>query len=62
MQLSFNVGAMVLGLGLSKEDGYQALANACTGESTMSDFHAHVQVLVETHKISVDPEKIRRAF
>ena len=29
MQLSFNVGVMALGLDLSKDEGYQSLADVC---------------------------------
>jgi hypothetical protein len=62
MQLSFNVGVMALGLGLSKEDGYQSLANVCSGESTMRKFHDHVRELVQIYKIEVNEENIKKPF
>lgn len=62
MQLSFNVGAMALGLNLNKEEGYQFLANVCLGEATMAEFHEHLRLLVATHKVLVDEENTKKPF
>ena len=62
MQFSFNVGVMALGLELSKEDGYQALANVCGGQIKMNEFHDHVGVLLKSRNIEVDEENIKKPF
>ncbi len=62
MQFSFNVGVMVLGLDVSKEEGYQYLANVCQGESSMNEFHTHVRSLLSNRGIEVSEENIRRPF
>ena len=62
MQFSFNVGVMSLGLDLSKEDGYQSLADVCLGNLPMSEFHNHVRLLLESHEIKVSQENIERPF
>lgn len=62
MQFSFNVGVMALGLDLSKEEGYQALANVCEGTSSMSEFHNHVRSLLANREIVVNEENVNRSF
>lgn len=62
VQLAFNVGAMALGLNLSKEDGFLALSNARQGTSSMEEYRQHIQSLVLSHKILVDESKITRPF
>jgi hypothetical protein len=62
MQFSFNVGVMALGLELSKEEGYQSLADVCQGKSSMYEFHNHVRSLLATRGITISEENIRRPF
>lgn len=62
IQLTFNVGAMSLGLNLSKEDGYKFFTSVSSGEKTLSQFHEHVKKLVEGHEIEVRKENIERPF
>jgi len=62
MQFSFNVGVMALGLDLSKQDGYQSLADVCQGKLLMSEFHDHVRSLLTGRKIEINEENIKRPF
>ena len=62
VQLGFNMGAMALGLSLSKEDGFLALANARQGKTTMPEFREHLQKVIESHKVIVDPTQVARPF
>lgn len=62
VQLGFNMGAMALGLGLSKEDGFLALSNARNGSISMEDFHKHVRAITLSHKIVVDEGNVGRVF
>ncbi|MFA6268329.1 MAG: hypothetical protein WCW13_04440 [archaeon] len=62
VQLSFNMGAMALGLSLSKEEGYFSLQNARNGSISMEKFHEHLKSLILSHKIVVDETKIARPF
>lgn len=62
MQFSFNVGVMALGLGLSKEDGYQSLADVCQSNTSMSDFHNHVRSLLASRNIEINEENVTRPF
>lgn len=62
VQLGFNMGALSLGLNLSKEEGFLALANAREGKISMADFNKHIRAIVDTHGVIVDEEKVNRAF
>jgi hypothetical protein len=62
VQLGFNMGAMALGLEISKEEGFLVLQNARTGSISMEEFNKHLISLVNSHKIIVDEEKIARPF
>lgn len=62
MQFSFNVGVMALGLDLSKEEGYQSLADVCQGKSSMRKFNDHVRSLLIERGIKVNEENIKRSF
>ncbi len=62
VQLGFNMGAMALGLNLSKEDGFLMLSNARQGHISMKEFHEHVRSLVFSHKIVIDGAKVARPF
>ncbi|MBU2406525.1 MAG: hypothetical protein KKA26_00915, partial [Nanoarchaeota archaeon] len=62
VQLGFNMGAMALGLNLSKEDGFLALSNAREGKISMEKFHKHIRVITLSYKITVDEGKVLRPF
>jgi len=62
IQLGFNMGAMALGLSLSKEDGFLALSNARDETISMEKFHEHIKSVILSHKIVVDEAKIARPF
>ena len=62
VQLGFNMGAMALGLGLKKEDGFLALSDAREGKISMQTFQEHLRTLVVLHKVEVDEAKIARPF
>lgn len=62
MQFSFNVGVMALGLGLSKEEGYQYLADVCQDKLSMSEFHNHIRLLLVKREIVVNEANINRPF
>ncbi len=62
VQLGFNMGAMALGLALSKEDGFLSLQNARQGSISMTEFRNHLKDLVVLHKIEVDEDRISRPF
>ena len=62
VQLGFNMGVMALGLELTKEDGFLALASVREGVTSMQSFHSHVRQLVATHSVPVQEENILRPF
>lgn len=62
VQLGINMGAMALGLDLSKEDGFLALANVRKGVISMQAFREHIKSVVETQKVEVNAEQIARPF
>ena len=62
VQLGFNMGAMALGLSLSKEDGFLALANARRGDLTMPTFREHLKRVIATYNVEVDEAQIARPF
>jgi hypothetical protein len=62
VQLGFNMGAMALGLNLSKEEGFLILSNAREGNISMENFHKHIRDITLSYKIIVDEEKIARPF
>ena len=62
VQLGFNMGAMALGLDLSKNDGFLALANARLGVMSMNEFHQHIRRLVLENGVVVDDQKVARPF
>jgi hypothetical protein len=62
MQFSFNYGVMALGLDLTKEEGYDALASVCLGQSTMRDLHTHIRALMASRNIAVNEERVARPF
>ena len=62
VQLGFNMGVIALGLSLTKEEGFLALANARQGIITMQEFREHLKQLIDSHKIQVDEAQIAREF
>jgi hypothetical protein len=62
VQLSFNMGVVALGLKLTKEEGFQALANTREGLISMRQFHDHLKLLIKSHQIKIDKTKIARPF
>lgn len=62
VQLGFNMGVVALGLKLTKEEGFQPLAQVREGRISMRDFRDHVRSLVTSHHINVDEAKIARPF
>lgn len=62
VQVGFNMGVVAHGLELSKEDGYQALANVRQGLVPMQTFRKHIQSLVTSHAVTVDETNIARPF
>lgn len=62
VQLSFNMGAVALGLNLTKEESFLILANARQGIISMNVFREHMKALIDSHKIQVDKTRIARKF
>lgn len=62
VQLGFNMGAMALGLGLTKEDGFLALSDARQGNISMDAFREHLRTIIDSRKIAVDEAKISKPF
>lgn len=62
VQLGFNIGVVALGLSLTKEEGFQVLANARQGIISMQAFREHMKALIDSHKIPVDKAQIARQF
>jgi len=62
VQLGFNVGVIALGLKLSKEESFQALADAREGRISMQKFRDHLKSLITSHQVKVDEVKIARPF
>jgi hypothetical protein len=62
VQLAFNMGAVALGLKLTKADGFQALADAREGRVSMQAFRDHLRSVIASHNVEVDEAKIARPF
>ena len=62
VQLGFNMGAMALGLSLTKEDSFLSLSNACQGSVSMQVFRKHMKALIASHKVEVNETKVARPF
>ncbi len=62
VQLAFNMGAMALGLNLTKDESFQILSNAREGKITMLAFRSHLQSLITKHQVKVDETRIARPF
>lgn len=62
VQLGFNMGAMAMGLNLSKDEGFLALSNARNGNISMAKFHERVKSIILSHKIVVDGAKVAKPF
>ena len=62
VQLGFNIGVVSLGLKLTKEQGFQPLADAREGKITMQAFRSHLKSVIDSHQVKVDEAKIARPF
>ena len=62
VQLGFNMGAVALGLNLSKEDGFLALHSAHQEHMSMADFRKHLKLVITSHGMLVSGENIARTF
>ena len=62
VQLGFNVGAIALGLDLSKEDGFLALANLRKGIISMEEFHEHIRSIVKSYNVVIDEAMVDLPF
>ena len=62
VQLGFNMGAMALGLSLTKEDGFLALSNARQGNISIQAFREHLKTVVNKYNIEVDEAMVNRPF
>ena len=62
VQLGFNMGVMALGLGLTKEEGFDALASAREGHISMSELHHHTRTLAEKMNVPVNEENVIKPF
>ena len=60
VQLSFNMGVMSHGLGLTKEDGYDFIAGACSEKIAVKELHEHVRNIVESKEVPVKEENVNR--
>jgi len=56
------MGAMALGLSLTKQEGFQALSDARSGLVSMQEFREHLKSLIISHKVEVDEAKIAKSF
>lgn len=62
VQLGFNMGIMAHGLGLTKEDGFQALSNVRQEIISMQVFREYIKSLLISHGVKVDEVNIARSF
>lgn len=62
VQLGFNMGVVALGLKLTKEEGFQALADVREGRTSMEAFRKHLRDLVASRNVAVDEAMIARPF
>tara|TARA_B100000508_G_scaffold53461_1_gene41407 strand:- start:2577 stop:2852 length:276 start_codon:yes stop_codon:yes gene_type:complete len=62
VQLGFNMGVTAHGLNLTKEQGFDALANTRQGNVTMQELHEHILEIVEQMSVPISEENIKRSF
>lgn len=62
VQLGFNMGVVAHGLGLTKEDGFQALSNMRQEIISMEVFREHIKSLITSYGVEVDEANIARPF
>ena len=62
VQLGFNMGVVALGLGLTKQEGYQALADARSGIISMQELRDHPRSLIISHGVEVSEANIAKPF
>ena len=62
VQLAFNVGVAALGLDLTKQEGYDPLAQTCTSATPIQELHQHWRALVITHNVAIHEENVAKSF
>ena len=62
VQLGFNMGVVSLGLKLTKEQGFQPLADAREGKISMQALRNHLKSVIDSHQVKVDEKKIVKPF
>jgi hypothetical protein len=62
VQLGFNMGVVALGLKLTKEEGFQVLADVREGLISMRSFRDHLKSLITSHQVKIDETKIAKPF
>ena len=60
IQLSFNLGAMVHALELSKEQGWDQLDQLRSGSLDTATFNKHIRTILNERNITVDPAMVDR--
>ncbi|MFM2374348.1 MAG: hypothetical protein RLZZ234_343 [Candidatus Parcubacteria bacterium] len=60
IQLSFNLGAMVHALALSKEEGWDQLNRLRNGNLDTAAFKEHIQSIVDERNVAVDLNMVNR--
>lgn len=58
VQLSFNMGVVALGLNLTKEEGYDYVAGACSGAVLIKEVHEHIKAILESRSIEVSEKNV----
>ena len=62
VQLSFNMGVIALGLDLTKEEGYQSIADTCQEDMSVQELHKHLRSLIVSNEINVSEVNIAKPF
>lgn len=62
VQLSFNMGVFTLGLGLTKEEGYDSISSTVRGDRPVQELHEHLRSLVISHSVAIKEENVAREF
>ena len=60
VQLAFNMGVFSLGLGLSKEEGYDSVAGTAKGNMSIQELHEHLRALVISHSVAIKEENVAK--
>jgi hypothetical protein len=60
VQLSFNMGVCSLGLGLTKQEGYDSVADTVTGHMTIVQLHEHLRSLIALHGVIINEQNVKK--